>query len=174
MPLDSSSIPETMVPRFLLCVRISYECPPTSLTLSQPRATPGGWEYRRQRAGCHIHMQIAIEWQRSQIFDRFDAIKEAGFDWELWLSSRRRGHCETQFTPHLNYKLVLKTNLINYGHDRKYFGSGRRKSGQLTSYLSLLFLHNSSIFSRVVRIYNIFLIKSRILQYFFSSSRDNL
>lgn len=34
----------------------------TSLTLSQPRATPGGWEYRRQRAGCHIHMQITIEW----------------------------------------------------------------------------------------------------------------
>lgn len=31
---------------------------------------PGRLRILRRPAGCHIHMQIAIEWQRSQIFDR--------------------------------------------------------------------------------------------------------
>lgn len=55
---------------FFYAYEISSECPRTSLTLSRPRATPSGWEYfDGARTGCHIHMQIAIEWQRSQIFD---------------------------------------------------------------------------------------------------------
>lgn len=60
------------------------------------------WEYRRRRAGCHIHMQIAIERQRSKIFDRADrnkgslsTIGNGNFDF-------RPGDADTagpQFTP---------------------------------------------------------------------------
>jgi len=60
-------------------MRTNFERMPADFFDPFTAASHAGWEYRRRRAGCHIHMQIAIEWQRSQIFDRVDAIKEAEF-----------------------------------------------------------------------------------------------
>lgn len=56
--------------RFLLCVR-NFERMPADFFDPFTAASHAEWlGIFRRRTGCHIHMQIAIEWQRSQIFDR--------------------------------------------------------------------------------------------------------